>query len=325
MHVHAMLVPGTQTPLLPLLVVGFWPLESVPLLVSVSVPLVLESVVLTLGTVPQASRATMELMMAKGAIRMIARYHTRRARRSLFVACEHPRRTPHTPHLPAEVCYPRRVAPPIDFYLDVLSPYVYIAEARLRRLRERRPDLVVRYRPILLAAVLKRCGQLGPAEIPAKRVFTFKDIVRRCAEHDLPLVGPSSHPFNPLCALRAILAAAPDQRPDVTAAILRAGWAEGAELGDPATIIAALDRAGLPGAALVARGGTPEIKAALAGETEEAIARGVFGVPSFAVGDELLWGQDRLGDLERILDGRDPVDPQQVAAILTRPASATRH
>lgn len=216
------------------------------------------------------------------------------------------------------------MAATIDFYLDVLSPYVYIAEARLRALQERRPELTIRYRPILLAAVLKHCGQLGPAEIPAKRVFAFKDVVRRCAEYGLPLKGPSSHPFNPLCALRALLAAEPDQRPAATAAILRAGWAEGAELGDPAVIVAALDRAGLPGAQLVARGGTPEIKATLAAETEQAIARGVFGVPTFVVGEELLWGQDRLPDLEAILDGRDPVDPVQVAGMLARPSSASR-
>ncbi|HEY8378587.1 MAG TPA: 2-hydroxychromene-2-carboxylate isomerase [Nannocystis sp.] len=212
----------------------------------------------------------------------------------------------------------------LDFYFDVISPYVYIAEARLRRLQQQRPGLQVRYRPILLAGVLNRLGQLGPAEIPEKRVFTFKDVVRRCAEHRLPLTGPATHPFNPLTALRAILAAAPEERPAATGAILRAGWADGAELGDPAAIVAALDAAGLPGEDLVARAGTPEIKAALAAETDAAIARGVFGVPSFAVGDDIVWGQDRLPDVERILDGHDPVDPKWIAAFLARPASASR-
>src|SRR5690606_37276710 len=128
-----------------------------------------------------------------------------------------------------------------------------------------------------------------------------KDVVRRCHEFGLSLRGPKSHPFNPLTAQRAILAADPDQRPAATAAILRAGWGDGAELGDPAVIAAALRGAGLPGDALVARAADPAIKAALIAETEAAVAQGVFGVPSFLVrlqkdGDqtpgERLWGQD---------------------------------
>lgn len=216
------------------------------------------------------------------------------------------------------------MADAIEFYFDVISPYVYIAEALLRRLCERHPGVTVVYRPVLFAGLLKHWGQLGPAEIPAKRVFMFKDILRRCAEHDLPLRGPASHPFNPLTALRSIAAAAPEQRPAATAAILRAGWADGRELGDPAVITAALDAAGLPGAELVARAAEPDIKAALVQETEQAIARGVFGVPSYHVRGELVWGQDRLRDVEAILSGRDPVTPDALAAILARQASASR-
>jgi 2-hydroxychromene-2-carboxylate isomerase len=216
------------------------------------------------------------------------------------------------------------MADTIEFYFDVISPYVYIAEALLRGLGERHPGVTVVYRPVLFAGLLKRWGQLGPAEVPGKRVFMFKDILRRCAEHGLPLKGPASHPFNPLTALRALVALAPEQRPAAAAAILRAGWAEGRELSDPAVIAAALDEAGLPGAELVARAGEPDIKAALVHETELAIARGVFGVPSYHVRGELVWGQDRLRDVEAILAGRDPVTLDAITALLTRPASANR-
>ncbi|MCY1054504.1 2-hydroxychromene-2-carboxylate isomerase [Nannocystis sp. SCPEA4] len=216
------------------------------------------------------------------------------------------------------------MADTIDFFFDVISPYVYIADALLAGLRERHPGVTIVHRPILFAAVLKHWGQLGPAEIPAKRVFTFKDILRRAAEHGLPLRGVASHPFNPLTAQRAILAAAPEQRAAATTAILRAGWAEGGELGDPAVIVAALDRAGLPGAELVARAGDPAIKAALAAECEHAIRLGVFGVPSWLVRGELIWGQDRLRDVEAVLEGRDPVGPEAIDRLLTRPASAQR-
>lgn len=216
------------------------------------------------------------------------------------------------------------MADTIDFYFDVISPYVYIAETRLRRLAAQVPGLVVSYRPILFAAVLNHWGQRGPAEIPAKREFTFKDVIRRCAEQGLAIRGTATHPFNPLTAQRALLALPLAQRPAGTAAVLRAGWAEGRELGDPAVIADALSSAGLDGPALVARAGDPEIKAALVAETQQAIARGVFGVPSYVVRDEVLWGQDRLSDILPILEGRDPVTPAQLGAMLTRPASASR-
>ncbi|MCY0987877.1 2-hydroxychromene-2-carboxylate isomerase [Nannocystis sp. ILAH1] len=216
------------------------------------------------------------------------------------------------------------MADTIEFFFDVISPYVYLADAMLPGLRARHPDVVIVHRPVLFAGLLKHWGQLGPAEIPSKRVFMFKDILRRAAEQGVPLRGPASHPFNPLTAQRAILAAAPEQRAAATTAIARAGWGEGAELGDPAVLVAALGRAGLPGAALVARAGDPDIKAGLVAATEQAIALGVFGVPSFLVRGELVWGQDRLRDVEAVLAGRDPATPEAAAQLLTRPASANR-
>ncbi|MFY0540842.1 DsbA family protein [Nannocystis pusilla] len=122
-------------------------------------------------------------------------------------------------------------------------------------------------------------------------------------------------PVQSLTAQRAILAAAPEQRAAATTAIARAGWGEGAELGDPAVLVAALGRAGLPGAALVARAGDPDIKAGLVAATEQAIALGVFGVPSFLVRGELVWGQDRLRDVEAVLAGRDPATPEAAAQL----------
>jgi 2-hydroxychromene-2-carboxylate isomerase len=216
------------------------------------------------------------------------------------------------------------VADTIDFYFDVISPYVYIADARLPALRARRPNLDIVYHPVLFAGLLNHWGQLGPAEIGPKREFTFKDVARRCAEHGLPLVGPASHPFNPLTALRAILATDPPLRPRALTAILRAGWADGRELGDPNVIAAALTAAGLPGVALVARATDPDIKAGLIRETEQALARGVFGVPTFLVKGQLLWGQDRLVDIDPILDGRDPADSADARRLLSHPASAVR-
>lgn len=213
---------------------------------------------------------------------------------------------------------------PIDFYADPISPYVYLACHRLARVQAERPELQVRVRPVLLAGLLGHFGQLGPAEIAPKRVFTYKDIVRRCHDLGLPLAGPATHPFNPLAALRAVLAApAADQLRALTA-IVDAGWGAGADLGDPAAVARALARVDLDGPALLRAGEAPTVKQGLIDATRQAAALGVFGVPTFGVQDELVFGQDRLPDALRVLAGEDPVDADGLAQMLARPAGATR-
>jgi 2-hydroxychromene-2-carboxylate isomerase len=212
----------------------------------------------------------------------------------------------------------------LDFYADPISPYVYLACHRLRALASERPALAVQVRPVLLAALLGHFGQLGPAEIAPKRVFTFKDAVRRCHDAGLPLVGPATHPFNPLTALRAVIAAPEADRGRALAAIVDAGWGRGIDMADPAALREALDAVGLDGQALIAATSDPAIKQRLVDDSRAAATRGVFGVPIFAVGDELVFGQDRLPDALRILDGHDPVEPWQMATMLARPAGAVR-
>lgn len=212
----------------------------------------------------------------------------------------------------------------LEFYADPISPYVYIAWHRLRTLLTDRPEITVQVRPVLLAGLLGHFGQLGPAEIAPKRVFTFKDITRRCHELSLPLRGPATHPFNPLTALRAMIAAPEPDRGRALGAIVDAGWGRGIDLADPLALQAALDHAGLDGAALIAATSDPAIKQELQVATQTAAARGVFGVPTFAVADELVFGQDRIPDALNILAGADPIDHAQVAAMLARPAGAQR-
>jgi 2-hydroxychromene-2-carboxylate isomerase len=212
----------------------------------------------------------------------------------------------------------------IVFYADPISPYVYIACHRLAQLQAGRPALRIDVAPVLLAGLLGHFGQLGPAEIAPKRTFTFKDTVRRCHDLGLPLAGPATHPFNPLAALRAVLAAPAADRLRALTAIVDAGWGAGADLGDPAAIARALTGVGLDGLALVRAGEDPTVKQGLITATGEAAARGVFGVPTFGVRDDLVFGQDRLPDALRVLAGADPVDADGLAQLLARPAGATR-
>jgi 2-hydroxychromene-2-carboxylate isomerase len=212
----------------------------------------------------------------------------------------------------------------VELFVDFISPYSYLAWPRVRALCARR-GVGLALHPVLFAALLDHGGQRGPAEIPAKRMWLVTDCVRTAALEGVPFTFPKHHPFNPLSALRVALreVAGPYQE-EVVDAIFEAGWARGADLGSPDELIAALDDRGLDGRALLARAAEPGAKEALRRETSEAIARGVFGVPTMIAGPDLFWGNDRIQHLELALDGRDPLDHERIPELLGRTPSAVR-
>lgn len=179
--------------------------------------------------------------------------------------------------------------------------------------------------PVLLAALLDRHGTVGPAEVPAKRAYTIRDVMRCAREAGLTCTFPPGHPFNPLLPLRAC-AAVPkgEARRRAAGALLDATWSGGHDVTDPAVVAALLGEAGLDGPALVAAAATPEGKARLRQTSEDALARGVFGVPTFAVGGELFWGHDRLDHLAAWLRGGLRLDEAAYQAALARPGTAVR-
>ena len=212
----------------------------------------------------------------------------------------------------------------LRFSFDFISPYAYLAWARLHDFAARN-QVTVKAEPVLFAALLDRWGQLGPAEIPPKRVHTFKHVVRLAADHGLPLRPPPAHPFNPLLGLRIAALDLPAQQQRVVIDVLFARvWASGEGITDATAVAEALTRAGLDGAGLVEAAGTPEAKARLRGFTEDAHARGVFGVPTFEVDGELFWGQDNYDHLARFLRGEDAASPEKLAAWAKLPSGATR-
>jgi 2-hydroxychromene-2-carboxylate isomerase len=190
----------------------------------------------------------------------------------------------------------------VTCYLDVISPYAYLAF-------EREPEALlglncrVEYRPVLFAAFLKHHGQLGPAEIAPKREWTYRQVLWLGHTLGIPLDLPASHPFNPLALLRLALACgesgAIDRR--TAQAVFHHVWrAAGAEAAEPQRL-GALQRALAP-----ARDpASEEVKAELRANTDAALARGAFGVPSYAVDDQLFWGLDALPVLRAWLQG-DP-------------------
>jgi 2-hydroxychromene-2-carboxylate isomerase len=207
----------------------------------------------------------------------------------------------------------------ITLYFDFISPYAYLAWADLtRRSREARHELVLQ--PVLFAGLLSHHGQLGPAEIPAKRAWLARDVLRRAQRLAVPISFPATHPFKPLTALRVSQReVAGDDQARVIEILFRHGWQRGRELGEDGEVVEALSDAGLDGRGLVARAQASAAKDRLRQATDEAIARGVFGVPTLLAGGELFWGSDRMDDAFDHLDGRLPVDPARVAEILARP------
>ena len=175
----------------------------------------------------------------------------------------------------------------VAFYFDVVSPFVQLAFERLPQVLEG-CSYVVDYRPVLFAGLLAHWGQKGPAEVEPKRAWTFRHVHWLAAQHGVPLDTPAAHPFNPLVLQRLALACGPNRR--VVEALLRHVWVGGDDANDPerlAALTAQLAPARDPDAA--------EVKAELRAATDEAIARGVFGVPSFGLDDgRLFWGLDAL-------------------------------
>ena len=187
----------------------------------------------------------------------------------------------------------------ITFYLDFISPYAYLAFERLPQALMGH-SYSVTYKPVLFAALLKHHGQLGPAEIPGKRDWTYRQILWLAKEHGVELQFPASHPFNPLALLRLALACDAQGLPNrhVCEALFRHVWRGGAEAADPGRLQLVTQHLE-PHRAV----NSEEVKAQLKAHTDEAIALGVFGVPTFAVDDKLFWGLDALPMLQQYLAG----------------------
>lgn len=211
------------------------------------------------------------------------------------------------------------------FYFDFISPYAYVAWTQIHALAEKHGH-TVEPRPILFAALLNAMGNKGPAEIPAKRVYVFKDVCRKAHRLGLALpIPPPTHPFNPLCGLRAALfpCDAAMQRRFIDG-LYAATWAGGGGIETEAAVHAIATRVGLPGDEVLAFAKSDAAKATLRRNSEAAIEKGVFGVPTISIDDELFWGVDSLELLDDYLAGNDPLSKEDLARWQHITASATR-
>jgi 2-hydroxychromene-2-carboxylate isomerase len=207
----------------------------------------------------------------------------------------------------------------IRFFFDYISSNAYLAWQVVPKLADQY-GMQLEPVPVLFAGLLKAHGQLGPAEVPVKAFWMWKNNLRKAAILGVPLVQPAFHPFNPLLSLR-VSSFDLDQRERfrLIDALFNAVWVEQLHVSEPEVVRAVADRAGLPGERLVEYARSQTAKDRLRADTEAAIAAGVFGVPSMLIGDEVFWGYDDLPYFERFLAGTDPLDVAAVPSEETAP------
>jgi 2-hydroxychromene-2-carboxylate isomerase len=184
----------------------------------------------------------------------------------------------------------------IEYFFDVGSPTAYLAWTQLPKIAAE-TGAEVAWRPMLLGGVFKATGNASPVTVPAKGRWMNDDIARWARRYGVPFAFNPHFPINTLTLMRGA-AGLQMRRPadflrylDV---VERAMWEAPKNLGDPAVLAATLAAAGFDADEFIALVSDPEVKAKLVATTEEAVARGVFGAPTFFVGDAMFFGQDRL-------------------------------
>ncbi len=184
----------------------------------------------------------------------------------------------------------------VEFLFDFGSPTAYLAWTQLPKIAAE-TGAAIAWRPMLLGGVFKATGNASPVTVPAKGRWMNDDIARWARRYGVPFAFNPHFPINTLTLMRGA-AGLQMRRPEVferyLATIYEAMWKEPANLGDPGVLAATLAAAGFDADEFAALVADPEVKAKLVATTEEAVARGVFGAPTFFVGDAMFFGQDRL-------------------------------
>jgi 2-hydroxychromene-2-carboxylate isomerase len=191
----------------------------------------------------------------------------------------------------------------VEFFFDFGSPTTYLAYLQLPKIAARTGAEIV-YRPMLLGGVFKATGNSTPAAIPAKARFMHADLTRYAARYGVPFVQNPHFPINTLHLMRGAVAA---QRlgcfTPYCDAVYDAIWAKRKAMGDPKVVAEVLSEAGIDARALFALLEDQGVKDELRATTEEAVARGAFGAPTFFVDGVMFFGQDRLEFVEEALAG----------------------
>ena len=184
----------------------------------------------------------------------------------------------------------------VEFFFDFGSPTTYLAHTQLAQLATDTGAKVV-YRPLLLGGVFKATGNASPATVAAKSRWMGQDMARFAQRYGVPFKHNPYFPINTLILMRGAVGLQlrdPQALMRYVDAVFNAMWVQARNMGEPEVLAEVLRAAGFDAAPFLALVGDPEVKAALVATTEEAVARGAFGAPTFFVGDAMFFGQDRL-------------------------------
>lgn len=179
----------------------------------------------------------------------------------------------------------------VEFFYDYVSSYSYLANSQVRDLF----GTALVYRPMFLGAVMTATGNAPPAMVKARGRYLARDLERWAARYEIPFKPNPVFPQNTLGALRLVLVAEREGRFDTLHSLLfDAVWIHGRDLGEEAVLRELATDAGLDAQAALEASQAPVVKEQLKANTDEAVRRGAFGAPSFFVGDELFFGNDRM-------------------------------
>lgn len=191
----------------------------------------------------------------------------------------------------------------VEFFFDVGSPASYLGWTQLPALCERNGAELL-YSPMLLGGVFQATGNASPISVPAKGRYMLQDLQRYARRYGVPFAFNPHFPINTLGLMRGAMGYQLQQSDDFAryvTTIYRALWAEQRNLGDETVLTATLEAAGLDTQQYRTMIAEDAVKTALKTNTEEAVRRGVFGAPTFFVGGEMFFGQDRLDFVEGAL------------------------
>ncbi len=184
----------------------------------------------------------------------------------------------------------------VEFYFDFGSPAAYLAYTQLPKLAAETGATVI-FKPILLGGIFQATGNRPPISVPAKGQYLFVDLARFAKRYGVPLTMNPHFPINTLTLMRAdagLQMHGDDRLTNYRDAMFQAIWVDQHNMNDPATVGAVLAKAGFDPAAMMALAGDTAVKEQLKLTTQKAVDHGIFGAPSFMVGEQLFWGQDRL-------------------------------
>jgi 2-hydroxychromene-2-carboxylate isomerase len=191
----------------------------------------------------------------------------------------------------------------VEFFFDVGSPTSFLAYTQL-------PNIIatnggqIAYRPMLLGGVFKATGNASPVSVPAKGKWMMSDMNKWAKRYGVSLKMNPNFPINTLPLMRGAIGMQmkePLRFDAYLSAVMQAMWSDKKNMGDPTVIADVLSAAGFDPTNFMTLIGTDEVKAALVKNTEEAVARGVFGAPTFFVGEQMFFGQDRLDFVKEAL------------------------